>query len=412
MISEIGLQKIKRAVWNKEETNCLLESNTLLLGATQTGKSTLADMMIGQVSRQGIGKAVIFEVKGERIKNIDDEDIFVSCSSIEGLNGREFIWSILKEATVFGKTDVERRIASIYEPLFRSKIKKSTQPYFIKAACNILTGLTYSLYLKYGLISNRLLFEMMEEMDVSGYYNLFSETGTIRRYARDIPIINGRVTGQAAGVLGELSHYISAFARIFKKDGYDSIYEFGASPGCERFFFLYDYNSREDCDLLYTILFNQIIAYKLSYTPIGSQKIYMFLDEISVIENSEIDLQFAANIGTSKGLHLIIAIQNIQLLSSIYGDDNVNAILEGFNNIVAFKVNQQETKNFIRNRVGMEVDTLLVSMPLSRKDKVTYQIGTGNQITDELIEGLNVGTAILKVGIQEPCIIKIECGEG
>ena len=195
MISEIGLQKIKRAVWNKEETNCLLESNTLLLGATQTGKSTLADMMIGQVSRQGIGKAVIFEVKGERIKNIDDEDIFVSCSSIEGLNGREFIWSILKEATVFGKTDVERRIASIYEPLFRSKIKKSTQPYFIKAACNILTGLTYSLYLKYGLISNRLLFEMMEEMDVSGYYNLFSETGTIRRYARDIPIINGRVTG-------------------------------------------------------------------------------------------------------------------------------------------------------------------------------------------------------------------------
>lgn len=85
MISEIGLQKIKRAVWNKEETNCLLESNTLLLGATQTGKSTLADMMIGQVSRQGIGKAVIFEVKGERIKNIDDEDIFVSCSSIEGL---------------------------------------------------------------------------------------------------------------------------------------------------------------------------------------------------------------------------------------------------------------------------------------------------------------------------------------
>lgn len=90
----------------------------------------------------------------------------------------------------------------------------------------------------------------------------------------------------------------------------------------------------------------------------------------------------------------------------------MNAILEGFNNIVAFKVNQQETKNFIRNRVGMEVDTLLVSMPLSRKDKVTYQIRTGNQITDELIEGLNVGTAILKVGIQEPCIIKIECGEG
>ena len=60
----------------------------------------------------------------------------------------------------------------------------------------------------------------------------------------------------------------------------------------------------------------------------------------------------------------------------------------------------------------MEVDSLLVSMPLSRKDKVTYQIRTGNQITDELIEGLTVGTAILKVGIQEPCIIKFVCGEG
>lgn len=410
MISEIGPQKIKREVWTREKTNDLLESNTLLLGATQTGKSTLVDMMIEQVVEKDVGKAVIFEVKGERIKNIGDEDLFVSCAFEERTKGKAFVWSILKEATISAKVDVERRIASIYEPLFRSRIEKSTQPYFIKAACNILTGLTYAIYLKHGLISNRRLFEMLEMMDVSDYYKLLSETGLVRRYARDLPVINGRISGQTAGVLGELSHYINSFSRIFKDDGYDSIYEFCASSVCEMCFFLYDYNSRADCELLYTILLNLIIGYKLSYTSVGNREIYLFLDEISVIENAEIDLQFAANIGTSKGLHLVIAIQNIQLLTSTYGE-RANAILEGFNNVVAFKVNQEETKNYIKNRVGMEENSLLIAMPLSRKDKVTYQIKTDNQITDEMIDGLDVGTAILKVGIQETCIVKFECGK-
>lgn len=412
MIQEFGLREIKKEIWGKKETNQLLGSNVLLIGATQTGKSTLADMMIEQVSNQQLGKNVIFEVKGERIQNIRATDYYVTCSDCSDYvgNGKRFTWSILKEATISGsKQSVERRIANIYEPIFRRRIDNSTQPYFIKAASHILSGLTYALYLKYGVISNKALFTLLEQMDVTDYLKVLAETGVIKKYARDLPIIDNKISGQTAGVLGELTHYINSFSRMFVQDGYDSIYEFCTSPECSNFYFLYDFNSREDADLLYAMLLNQIIAYKLSYVPIGNQKIYMFLDEIAVLQNADLNLKYAANLGTSKDLHLIIAVQNIQLLGSIYGDD-VSSILEGFD-IVAFRVNQQETKNFIKDRVGMEIDSVIISMPMTRKEKATYQINRGNQITDSLIESLEVGTAIIKLGIQETKIVKFICGK-
>ena len=411
MISEFGVQHIERAVWGKEETNCLLESNTLLLGATQTGKSTLADIMINQVHETNKGKIVILEVKGERIKDIDDSDFVVSCSMSKDKKGKEFVWSVLREATASGNANVEEKLARIYEPIFKEKLQKSTQPYFINAAFNLLVGITYAMYLKYGVVSNRYLFQTIEEMDLADYYNILAETKIIKRYARDLPIINGKMSGQTAGVLGEFSHYIRLFSRIFKSDGMDSIYDYCSSLESEKIYFLYDYNSREECNILYSILLNQVIAYKLSYYPITHQRVYMFLDEISVIDNAQIDLQYAANIGTSKGLHLILAIQSIQFLMAIYGEASANAILEGFNNIVAFKVNQEDSKIFIRSRTGMEQEVMLMSMPISRRDKATYQIKSYNNITDELIDGLDTGDAIVKVGIKKTTIVHFRRGE-
>lgn len=405
MISEIKPKELDKVVWSKEQISCLLESNTLLLGATQTGKSTLMDMMIKNVSENNNGKSVIFEVKGERISSITENDYYVSCSRTNIIKGKKFVWSILKEALSYGEKDIERKLAAIYMPFFRERIQKSNQPYFIKAASNLLVGLTYSLYKKYGVISNYKLFNTLEQMDVAEYYSLMQEAGILRKYVRDIPVINGKLTGQAVGVLGELSHYIRIFSRVFTEDGFDTIYGFITSNDCEKMFLLYDYASRDDSDFIFSILFNLIISYKLSINSINSTiPVYMFLDEISVM-NTEIDLQFASNIGMSRGLKVYIAIQSIELLLAVYGESKAKAILEGFNNYVVFKVNQKNTKEYVKSIIGMDMDSLLISLPISRRDKVTYQMTTRNLITDEIINDLNVGVALVKVGISDTKLI-------
>lgn len=242
-------------------------------------------------------------------------------------------------------------------------------------------------------------------MDVAEYYSLMQEAGILRKYVRDIPVINGKLTGQAVGVLGELSHYIRIFSRVFTEDGFDTIYEFITSNDCEKMFLLYDYASRDDSDFIFSILFNLIISYKLSINSINSTiPVYMFLDEISVM-NIEIDLQFASNIGMSRGLKVYIAIQSIELLLAVYGESKAKAILEGFNNYVVFKVNQKNTKEYVKSVIGMDIDSLLISLPISRRDKVTYQMTTRNLITDETINDLNVGVALVKVGISDTKLI-------
>lgn len=128
MISEIKPKELDKVVWSKEQISCLLESNTLLLGATQTGKSTLMDMMIENVSENNNGKSVIFEVKGERISSITENDYYVSCSRTNIIKGKKFVWSILKEALSYGEKDIERKLAAIYMPFFRERIQKSNQP--------------------------------------------------------------------------------------------------------------------------------------------------------------------------------------------------------------------------------------------------------------------------------------------
>ena len=391
--------------WNNRDVVKLCSDNTLLIGATQTGKSTLSNEIVNQVYANGLGKTVIFEVKGERVKQIEQTDYYISSKDF-CCQGERFNWSILKEAkdSVTCSKCVEGEIRRIYEPIFKSAKAGNSQPYFVEAVWDLITGLTYAVYIKYGIVSNYRLFSILEASDVSQYLQLLGETGIVKRYARHIPILDNKLTPQAASVLAELSHYLRLFINLSNDtDGEcKSIFDFCKSEEMLKMYIIYDYANRESNNILASMILNLIISYKLSYRPIGKQNIFLFLDEISVIKDYTVDLDYALNIGTSKGLYIIVAIQSIGFLNAIYGSDSAVAILEGFSNIVCFKMNEQKSREYIRNRIGVKNEIVQAALPLTRKDRVVLNIAEKINITDQNIASLGVGCAYVKCNINEP----------
>ena len=126
-------------------------------------------------------------------------------------------------------------------------------------------------------------------------------------------------------------------------------------------------------------------------------KVNLFIDEWALLEKIP-DMETAISFGREPGLFIMGSFQHIGQMREVYGENTTDGLLNGFHNVIAFHSKDKETRDFIRNRVGLVFKKQIFYGSLSSRCATCKEEFV---IRDEDITSLSIGEALVIPGSQK-----------
>ena len=380
----------------------MLSTHVMVLGDIGTGKSNTFYHMIDQVSRSMTDNDVmlIFDTKGDFLRKFGtSKDVVISNdSSARGPYGPDY-WNVFNE---IDKDNVEEDIREMCASLFKESVKNSSNSYFPNAAADLLFALMYMNSLKRkSKPNNKQFIRFLKSSDVGLFHKLFENHPEFRYVSSHISDPN---SGQTQGVVAEMNSVVNrVFVGNFAKDGTLSIRKLIRERGGRKIFIEYDLNSGEVLTPIYNLLVDMAIKEALSKKSSGQGSVYIFVDEFKLLPHlSHID--DAVNFGRSLGVKMTIGLQSITQLYDNYGESKAKSILSGFLNKMFFRVNNYESKTYIKEYFGTCIEKIRYEVQGGMGDHVMVT----DVVKDKYISRLGVGQAIIVLPGCEPFIFSFD----
>lgn len=341
--------------------NDRLSKGVLLIGAPGCGKTTLTtemtDQIIPQMTPDDI--MVIFDTKGDYIEKFyysnNPSHILVSPTDISGIASS---WS------TFGETFDENGFFSEKSFLYAHEISKGlfkglesqTQPFFHIAASDIFKMILWCVLIDaiesgdLGRANNSTLSEILEDPSVSRIYEM-AERHPEFKYIKGYLGNPEKPTTQSLGILGYLNamfstQYVGSFKKTYGRPF--SIRSLIRNKGAKIVFIKYDITFGELLSPVYSLLYDLAIKEALS---IGKGNTYFVCDEMQLLPYCN-SFKNVTNFGRSRGVKLIAGFQNINQLYANYGVNEGKSIAAGFANVLCFNSYDDDTRQFMRDRLG------------------------------------------------------------
>lgn len=384
----------------------ILSRHMVFLGGIGTGKTNAFFQIVRQIRRQLTANdiVVIFDTKGDFYKEFyRPGDIVISNDeTATGGDGVDY-WNIFNEIEMNEHT--EENIVEISKTLFSSKIDNSNQPFFPNAAKDLFSAIvTYFLRNKSELNpTNKTLREYLDRSTsaeiremLKGYADLKSMTS----------YISDDRSPQTQGVISELQQLSrEIFLGNFKKDGTLSMRNIVRNKGGKFVFIEYDIGVGNMLSPIYSLLYDMAIKEALCRSKTEGN-VFFITDEFSLIPNLK-HVDDAVNFGRSLGIKFMIGIQNVSQVFDMYGEERGRSLLSGFLTSVAFRVNDEASRSFIKGLHGTNRKKEVFMASVQGRG-ITEQIRDANVVEDWDILRLGVGQAIIGLPSKDPFIFKFE----
>lgn len=381
----------------------LLSTHLLVLGGIKTGKTNSIYQIIAQLRKFMTPNdvTIIFDTKGEFYREFYRQgDIVISNDeNATGANGKNY-WNIFRE--LGQNNDIESSVAEISKTLFYEKIKDSHQKFFPNAAKDLFGGIL----LHYARTQN----QSMNNYQLRQFLNSKDSAAEIRSILENHPDLQAmssyiapNAPNQTQGVMSELQQTIrEIFQGNFSKQGTLSIREAIKQKNGRAIFVEYDLGVGNMLTPIYRLLFDLAIKEALSREK-SEGNVWFVIDEFRLIPLLQ-HVDDGVNFGRSLGAKFIIGVQNVSQIFEAYKEQLARSILSGFMTTIAFRVNDQMTKNFIQERFG------------KNRKLESYEVGTrrieqireANVVEDWDITRLTTGTAIIGIPEQDPFIFRFK----
>jgi len=128
--------------------------------------------------------------------------------------------------------------------------------------------------------------------------------------------------------------------------------------------------------------------------------VWIVVDEFKLLPNLQ-HVDDAVNFGRSLGVKFMIGIQNVEQVYHAYGRELAKSILSGFLTSVSFRVNDSESRNFIKNLYGSNRKKEVYVSAVSARG-VVEQIRDAYVVEDWDISTLGIGESIIGLPGKEP----------
>ena len=379
----------------------LMSRHILLLGGIGTGKTNTFNHIIRNVRRSvnSDDVIVVFDTKGDFYKQFyqPGDIVIANDSRAAGVNGDDY-WNIFEEVTVDDR--VEDNILEISKILFSEKIEKSSQPFFPNAAKDLFSALMLHLVRidKFAdRRNNRALRGYLNTITPDIMKNILSQhpdLSAMQSYIAD------EKSGQTLGVMAELQQATrEIFTGNFKKSGSLSMRKLIRQKGGKVIFIEYDLGLGSVLTPIYRMLIDLSIKEALC-RQYDEGNVFFFIDEFSLVPHLE-HIDDGVNFGRSLGAKFFVGIQNIEQVYEAYGEYKAKSILSGFGTTFAFKVNDAESREYIKNLFGKNVKQQMFQSAVQSRG-IVEQLSEGYVVEDEDITHLETGQAIVSLYTGSP----------
>ena len=339
----------------------MLSRHLLLLGGIGTGKSNAFNFLISNILYMKTQKdvVIIFDTKGDYYK--------------------EFY---------------------IARTIYSDKIERTSQPFFPNAAKDLTSALLLHLARSEKLANRR------NNASLRAIFNSFSvpEMKKILDCHKDLKAMKAYIedekSGQTLGVVSEMQQAVrELFVGNFAKKGTLSMRQLVRRKQGQVIFIEYDLGLGGILTPIYKLLIDLAIKEALCRTS-NEGNVYFFIDEFRLLPHLE-HIDDGVNFGRSLGAKFFFGIQNIDQIAHAYGKDLAQSILSGFGTKICFRVNDSESREYIKNLFGR--NTKMNSFISSVTNRgIVEQIRDSNVVEDSDLNSLGLGQAIIGAPGCEP----------
>jgi len=385
-----------------------LSTHLMILGGIGTGKSNTFYHMISQLRKKMTNDdvAIIFDTKGDFLKFKKEGDAVISNDVTEatGPSGKKDYWNIFNEVD---PSSPEEHMREIARSIFAEKIEKSSNPYFPTAASDLFYAFMSIFYNNKDktLTNNKSFISFLKTRETGELLDVLNKSPHLKYAANHI---SDPKSGQSQGVIAELLTVAdSLFVGNFAQDGTLSMRTLVEGKSARAVFIEYDIKTGEVLTPIYSLLVDMAIKEALSRKR-SDGSVYIFVDEFKLLPNlSHID--DAVNFGRSLGIRMIIGLQSITQMYDNYGEFRAKSILSGFLNSFFFRVNNYESRNFIKEYFGESIERISYGSFASGTGSGTNEIVLErNVVKDKDVARMKVGEAIIAIPNMEPFFFRFE----
>ena len=384
-----------------------LSRHMLLLGGIGTGKSNAFNLIIRQLRRTMTQDdvMVIFDTKGDFYHEFyQPGDVVISNDDrADGGNGPDY-WNIFKEIDVDDR--MEENILEIVKTIFAEKLEKTSQPFFPNAAKDLLNALILFLSrteANKNLRNNWSLRNQLNKMDINtvlGILRAYPDTKAMESYIADPR------SGQTLGVVAELQQMVrEIFIGNFAKKGTLSMRRLVREKGAKVIFVEYDLGIGGMLTPIYKLLMDLAIKEALCRKT-NEGNVYFMIDEFRLLPHLE-HVDDGVNFGRSLGAKFFLGVQNIEQVFHAYGNDLGRSILSGFSTLIAFRVVDGTTREYIKEIFGKNLSVTVYESGIGSRGMVE-QLRDTNVVEDWDIGGLQLGEAIIGYANNPPFRFKFK----
>ncbi len=379
-------------------TERLLSQHLMLIGGIGSGKTNTFNQILQNIAPQLSARDVmiIFDTKGDFLKEFyTPGDIVISNdTTARGSNGPDY-WNILGELE--DDESLEVNCVEIATALFADKLKEGGDSFFPNAAKDLLTAVLYHFVKNRAQIksSNKSLSDCLKSVNHEWFLALLNKYPQFKAMKSYIP---QDAPGQAIGVLAELQQVVrQVFIGNFAKEGSLSVRNLVRRKGGKKIFIEYDIGIGGMLTPIYSLMFDLAIKEALCRSK-SDGNVFFVVDEFKLLPNLK-HIDDAVNFGRSLGIKFMIGIQNVDQIIKAYDEHMALNIFSGFLNQFAFKVSDHSTREYIKQRAG-------VNRKLTAYKTVTVQesIEGANVIEDWDVGNLKLGQAVVMLNSAEPFV--------
>ena len=148
---------------------------------------------------------------------------------------------------------------------------------------------------------------------------------------------------------------------------------------------------------MYSILIDRALANGLGGRQKEKSNKYFLLDEMLLLPKLQ-HLSDGLNFGRSQGVKVMCGLQNTAGLQEQYGEAGAKNILSSFQNMMAFRINDFDTRQFVINRLGENYQNFSLS---AQQENLNIQ-RAGHTVEDWNLLKMKNGEAVVSLAGEAP----------
>ena len=393
-------------------TEDILNKHVLVLGSTGTGKTNLINHIVHDI-KSGMGPndvMMIFDTKGDYKDRFFDQRKDVVIGNSKMYRDESQKWNIYREILIDGvKFDsYDQNAKEIAGSLFADTMEEEgTNSFFPRAAADVF-GSILSAFVKTSRMEKDRMAQTLHNMALRNFMDqlkedeLFALLQADRTYGVSRHYLGDRPNEQGLGVIATLESIVREILQgVFAMDGRFSVREFIRNKGGRTLFIEYDLSVGTTLTPVYRLLVDLALKEALSRQS-HEGNVYVICDEFKLLPHLK-HIDDAVNFGRSLGVKVIAGIQSVNQLYDNYGEYKGKNIAAGFSSLIAFRMSDSESREFVSGRFGKKLVTDTI---YSDTGKSTSSVREANVVEDWDLTKLKPLEAVVGLAFEDPFLFR------